>query len=205
MLAYLLQGIFFGLIAAVQPGPLQVYMIIQSIKNGWRRTIVYAIVPLLSDVPIIALVLFVLALMPAAWVTGLRFVGGAFLLYLAVRAFRAAQTLPADPDAEEKSSPRGLFQAVLINLLNPNPYLFWSLVTGPILLAGWKESPINGIGLLAGFYATMILINAAIITVVSIAHMLNPRLRRILIACSAAGLAFFGVYQIYTGMTAIFT
>jgi threonine/homoserine/homoserine lactone efflux protein len=200
MVAYILQGITYGFAAAVQPGPLQAYIILQALKNGWRRTIVYALVPLLSDLPIIALVITVLALVPAAWVTVLRLAGGVFLIYLAAGAFRTARRLPEETEIVEGSPQRGFFQAVLINLLNPNPYLFWSLVTGPILLTGWKESPVYGIAMLAGFYCTMILVNAAIILAVSVAHRFHPRVRQFLMFVSAAGLAVFGVYQLWMGI-----
>lgn len=201
MVTYILQGITYGFAAAVQPGPLQAYIILQALKNGWRRAIVLALVPLFSDLPIITLVVFVLSMVPHAWIIALRIIGGAFLLYLAVNALRTARNLPKEKTAPEGSESSGLFQAVLINLLNPNPYLFWGLVTGPILLTGWKESPINGIGMLAGFYATMIIVNGAIILAVSVAHRFHPRVRQFLMFVSAAGLAVFGVYQLWMGIT----
>jgi threonine/homoserine/homoserine lactone efflux protein len=200
MLAYILQGITYGFAAGVQPGPLQAYIILQALKNGWRRSIVYALVPLLSDLPIIALVLFVLAMIPNAWVVALRLVGGLFLLYLAWKAFRSVQNLTDETNPAAESRSRNFFQAVMINLLNPNPYLFWSLISGPILVAGWREAPVYGIGMLAAFYATMILINAIIVLVVSIAHRFNPRLRQVLMFLSALGLAVFGVYQLWMGI-----
>jgi threonine/homoserine/homoserine lactone efflux protein len=200
MLSYLLQGITYGFAAAVQPGPLQAYIVLQAIGKGWRRSVVYAFVPLMSDLPIIALVVGLLAALPRAWVTVLRLVGGAFLLYLAWNAFRGARKAAQDADADPAPPSQGLFRAVLINLLNPNPYLFWGLVTGPILLTGWKESPADGIGMLAAFYAVMVLINAAIIGVVSVAHRFNPRLRQWLMTASAVGLAAFGVYQLWMGI-----
>ncbi|MGB7537691.1 MAG: LysE family transporter [Anaerolineales bacterium] len=200
MITYIIQGVTYGFAAAVQPGPMQAYIILQALKNGWRRSMVYALVPLLSDLPIIALVVTVLALLPAGWVIVLRLAGGAFLLYLAWNAYRAALKYSEEKNEPVASPSRGLLQAVLINLLNPNPYLFWSLVTGPILLTGWKESPANGIGLLAAFYLVMILINAVIILVVSIAHRFNPRLRQWLMIASAAGLGIFGAYQLWMGI-----
>jgi threonine/homoserine/homoserine lactone efflux protein len=201
MIAYILQGVTYGFAAAVQPGPLQAYIILQALKNGWRRTVVFALVPLLSDLPIIALVVTVLAFLPAGWVAVLRLAGGAFLIYLAAAAYRSARHATEADAAEEKIPQRGLFQAVLINLLNPNPYLFWSLVTGPILISGWKESPLHAVGLLAGFYGTMILFNGVIIRIVSIGHQLDLRLRKILMFLSAAGLALFGIYQLWAGIT----
>jgi threonine/homoserine/homoserine lactone efflux protein len=203
MLSYILQGVTYGFAAGVQPGPLQAYIILQALKNGWRRSIVYAFVPLLSDLPIIVLVVTVLAFLPSGWVTVLRLAGGAFLIYLAIGAFRTALHPPDENATPEGSPQRRLPQAVLINLLNPNPYLFWSLVTGPILLTGWKESPVYAIAMLAAFYLVMIVVNIIIIRVVSIAHRFNPRLRQWLMIASAAGLGVFGVYQLWMGIAGI--
>jgi threonine/homoserine/homoserine lactone efflux protein len=200
MLSYVLQGLLLGSAAAVQPGPLQAYLILQSLKYGWRRTLVYALVPLMSDLPIIAAVVFILAVIPHAWVIGLRLVGGFFLLYLAWSAVRTARRMAAASDAAMPSHHRGLFQAVLINLLNPNPYLFWSMVAGPILVTGWRETPVNGVAMLAVFYAIMILINAGIILLVSTTRRWSPRVRQWLMVFSAAGLAAFGVYQLWLGI-----
>jgi threonine/homoserine/homoserine lactone efflux protein len=200
MLSYIIQGITYGFAAAIQPGPMQAYIILQALKNGWRRSMIYVLVPLLSDLPIIALVVTVLALLPAGWVIVLRVGGGAFLLYLAWKAIRAALKYSGEDSALEASPSKGLLQAVLINLLNPNPYLFWSLVTGPILLTGWKEAPAYGIALLAAFYSVMIIVCAVIILVVSIAHRFNPRLRQWLMIASALGLGIFGVYQLWMGI-----
>jgi threonine/homoserine/homoserine lactone efflux protein len=204
MIPYILQGIVYGFAAAVQPGPLQAYVILQAVHHGWRRSIVYALVPLCSDLPIIALVVFVLALVPDVWVIALRFVGGMFLLYLAWKAFRSLRLVPAEAETGPGTHPRSFFQAVLINLLNPNPYLFWSLITGPILVAGWKQNPADAIGMLAAFYLVMIFFTAGLIVLVSAARHLHKRMRQAFILLSGCGLAFFGVYQIWLGAAALF-
>ena len=57
MLDYLTVGIGFAFAAAVQPGPFLAYAISQSLTNGWKRTLPIAFAPIMSDVPIICLVL----------------------------------------------------------------------------------------------------------------------------------------------------
>ena len=44
--------------------------------------------------------------------------------------------------------------AAIVNVLNPNPYLGWSLVMGPLFLHAWQEVPRNAAALLVGFYTT---------------------------------------------------
>jgi len=139
----------------MQPGPFQTYLIAQSLHNGWRRTLPVVLAPLLSDGPIIAIVLMALSRVPSWWLQVLRFVGGAFVLYLATGALRAARdfdTRRAVPSLPQQ----GVFRAALVNLLNPAPYVYWSLVTGPLLLTAWQEAPVKGLGLLVGFYVTML-------------------------------------------------
>jgi threonine/homoserine/homoserine lactone efflux protein len=200
MVSYVLQGSFLGFAAGVQPGPLQAYLILQSLKNGWRRTIIYALVPLMSDLPIIAVVVFILTVIPPGWIVVLRLIGGVFLLYLAWGAYKTARCLTDNTGTDVASHHQGLFQAVLINLLNPNPYLYWSTIAGPILLTGWRINPLNGVAMLAAFYAILVLINAGIILTVSVARRLTTRLRQVLILFSAIGLAAFGVYQLWLGI-----
>lgn len=83
MAVYLILGMTYAFAAAVQPGPFLIYLISQTLANGWRRTFPAAFAPLLSDGPIIALVLLVLSRMPAWIIQALQCAGGIFLIYLA--------------------------------------------------------------------------------------------------------------------------
>ena len=64
MIAYLILGATYAFAAAVQPGPLQTYLIAQTLRNGWRRTLPAALSPVMSDGPVILLVLLVLTRLP---------------------------------------------------------------------------------------------------------------------------------------------
>src|SRR5512136_1979055 len=88
MPAYLLLGVTFAFAAAVQPGPLQAYLVSRTLSHGWRRALPAAFSPLVSDGPIIVLALLVLSRVPAGFERGLRLAGGVFLLFLAWRAAR---------------------------------------------------------------------------------------------------------------------
>jgi threonine/homoserine/homoserine lactone efflux protein len=92
--AYILQGMAYGFAAATQPGPFQTYLILQALKRGWKRTLPMALAPLLSDGPIILLVLLVLTQVPLWLVRSLRVAGGFFLIYLAIGAWRTGTVKP---------------------------------------------------------------------------------------------------------------
>lgn len=199
MPGYLILGITYAFAAAVQPGPLQTYLISQTLTNGWRRTLPAAFAPLISDGPIIALVLFILSRMPAWLVQVLQCAGGAFLLYLAFGAYITWRDFEFKKTIQFQSSRQTVLKAAMVNLLNPAPYIGWSLVMGPLLLKGWRESPANGIALLAGFYTTMILVTLGIMLLFAAARNLGPRIIRALIGVSAIALTCFGLYEIWLG------
>ncbi len=197
-------GTTYAFAAAVQPGPLQTYIISQTMKKGWRSTIPAAFAPVLSDLPIVAVVLLLLRTMPSGYIAFLRIIGGVFLIYLAYRAFRSWRKFETDLTSEDRPGQQTLFGAVLVNLLNPNPYLGWSLVLGPLVIEGWKVNPLNGISLIVSFYLTMTVTLAGIIGLSGFAGRLGPNVRKSLIGISSVVLFIFGIYQLYLGGRSIF-
>jgi threonine/homoserine/homoserine lactone efflux protein len=201
MLIYLVLGITYGFAAGIMPGPFTTYLVSRTLEVGWKRTLPAAFAPLISDGPIVLLVLVILSRVPPRFEQALRLAGGVFLLYLAVGAFKAWQNFDAHKVQDNRSHRESILRASLVNLLNPNPYLSWSLVLGPILLRGWRETPAHGIALLAGFYATMVMTLIGIILLFHAARTIGPRVNRLLIGLSAMGLAGFAVYQFWLGAT----
>jgi len=197
----LVQGIGYGLTAAVQPGPYQTYLISQSLQRGWRRSLHVALAPLISDGPIIALAMLLLTRLPDGWERILYLVGGTYVLTLAWGAYRAWRDYDvAEPQADAPLVGQSVLRAGLMNALSPGPYLFWGLVTGPILLSSWRESPVNAVGFLAGFYGTMVLTLVGLIVLFSTARRLGPKVTRVMVGVSAAVLGAFGIFQVWQGL-----
>ena len=205
LLPFLLQGIGYGFSAAVQPGPFQTYLISQTLLNGWRRTLIAALAPLVSDGLIIVTVLLILSRVPPAFRLALQLAGGIFILYLAWGAYRAWRRfdVAAPPAPAAGAGAQSLLRAALMNFLNPNPWIFWSLVTGPILIHAWEESPDKGIAFLAGFYGAMIACLALIIILFGTARRLGPHVSRAALGISAVALAGFGIFQIIKGISVL--
>jgi threonine/homoserine/homoserine lactone efflux protein len=200
MWIYLLQGIAFGFAAAAQPGIFQTYLISKSIEHGWRHALPATFAPLLSDIPIVILVLTILSQLPTWLEQGLHFAGGFFLLYVATGVWKKYYLYH-----EQEIIPAGLLkvsllQAALVNFLNPAPYLGWSLIMGPLFLKGWRETYINGITLILGFYFTMILTSIGIVILFSLARNLGSKINRVLIGASALALSMLGIYQLWLGI-----
>jgi threonine/homoserine/homoserine lactone efflux protein len=196
MLEYIFIGSGFAFAAAIQPGPLQAFLLSSVARNGWKRTLPASFAPLISDGPIALLVLLVLNRIPETMSSALQAAGGVFLIYLAWASYRQwKQQTTMSPETNE-SAPRTLFQAAAVNILNPNPYLGWSLVLGPAFLTAWRESPANALVLIIAFYATMVIALACTILLFGMTRILGPGGRRVLILISAATLAVLGVYQL---------
>lgn len=200
MWIYLLQGLGYGLAAASQPGPFQTYLISQTLTRGWKQTLPAALAPLVSDGPIILICVLVLSQVPV-WLQRLLYIaGGLFILYLAYGAFKSWENFNSQTPQIEFNQQQSVLKAALMNALSPGPYIFWTLVTGPILLKGWRETPVNGIGFLAGFYVTMIGSLAAIILVFGTAARMGPKVNRVLLGVSTIALFCFGLYQLRLGI-----
>jgi len=200
---YLTLGCTYAFAAAVQPGPFQTYLVSLALRDGWRRTLPAVLAPLLSDAPIILLVVLVLSRIPRGLEQGLRCAGGVFLLVLAWRAFAAWRSYGPAPRGRAGAGSRGVLAAASVNLLNPNPWLGWSLVMGPSLLAAWRASAVDGIALLVAFYGTMVAASVGIIVLFAAARRFGARVARALVGASAAALALLGCWQLWWGVTGL--
>ncbi|HEY6906098.1 MAG TPA: LysE family transporter [Ignavibacteriaceae bacterium] len=200
MITYLLLGFTYAFAASIQPGPLQAFIISQTLKNGWKKTLPAAFAPVLSDIPIIILVLLILSNIPHEFLRFLQIGGGLLLLYLAYNSYKTVinyKKLSTDNNIKNDNT---LFKAVLVNALNPNPYLGWSLVMGPLFIKGYHESPVNGIALIGGFYFTIVICQMGIIILFGMARNLGPKISRISLGLASIGLAVFGIYLLWQGL-----
>ena len=194
-----------GFVAAVQPGPYQTFLISRTLQHGWRNTLPAVFAPLLSDIPAISLALLMLTSLPLWMENALYFVGGFFVFFLAYGVFRSFRNYTFNRAALLESKRQSFLRAVTLNLLNPNPYFYWSLVSGPLLLRGWREAAAHGIAMVSSFYATMLLTCAGIILLFAGVGRLFPKVNRMLLGISVVALALFGFYQLWLGTTSLWS
>ncbi len=154
MLSALASGTVLGLAAGFAPGPLLTLVITQTLKHNAREGAKVAIAPLITDLPIILVSLFVLSrLQGFNRLLGLiSLVGSGYVLYLARDAFRTGPVVPEDARDEARSVRKG----AIINALNPHPYIFWSTVGGPFVLRSAKEGLPAPLLFLLGFYLFLV-------------------------------------------------
>ncbi|MFN8504819.1 LysE family translocator [Kouleothrix sp.] len=158
MLTSLILGLSYGFAAGVSPGPMLGLVITQTLQRGWRAGNLVALAPLLSDLPIIVLAVVLIDRLPPAAIGWLGIIGGLFVIYLGAESVRAH---PAEPAAGAAPTPddapaRVLGRAVLTNLLNPHPYLFWGTVGAPLIARALAGGPAHVALFLIGFYALLV-------------------------------------------------
>jgi threonine/homoserine/homoserine lactone efflux protein len=157
----------------------------------------------------VLLVLLVLTQFPPQAVNLLQIFGGGFVLYIAcgiVMSLRANRLLgqPAAGVAEAPvaiaATQRAIFaRMVLINLLNPGPYIFWSTVNGPLFLRGMEQSALHGVAFLLAFYGAFVGLLAAIVLVFDRLRQLDPRITRALLLVATGALVLLGIRLIAQG------
>lgn len=196
MLASFLLGAGFAFTAAVQPGPLTAFLLAKVAERGWKATLPAAFAPVLSDGPIALLVLLLLRTLDDPLRRGLQAAGGLFLLYLALSTLRQLRRVAGRGAAERPSAPRTLLQATTINILNPAPYLGWSLVLGPAVLQAWARAPASAAVLIGAFYGTMVALLMGLVFLFGASRFFGPRGQRILGLLSALALAALGAHQL---------
>lgn len=199
MLPILLTAATIGFSAGVTPGPLQAVFLSSAIQGGWKKALPAAFAPLVTDGPVILLVLLVLNNLPTAFLRALQVGGALFLLYLAWDALQAFRHYQAVETVEATSGWRVLIKASLMNLLAPGPWLFWSLINGPNLIRAWSVSPWWGAAYLGAFYGVFILSNIGLILLFASTRKMGERVRRGLLLASAIVLAGFAIVQALQG------
>jgi len=151
---FLSAGIALGLSAGFSPGPLTTLVISQALQHGAKEGLKVAMAPFLTDLPVILVSVYALTLLRnSQTILGLiSILGGLVLIYLAYMSF-TADKVTVEVSAVQ---PRSLGKGALVNIFNPQPYLFWLTIGAPNVVEAWTLSPLTAAGFLAGFYACLV-------------------------------------------------
>lgn len=131
---FVISAFIFGVTAGFKPGPLGLVVIQQTLEHGLKSGLKASLAPILTDAPIIIAALLVLTQFKdiSLFIGSLSLVGGLYLLWLSLKIIRLKE-INITKSLEAKKS---LAVAIKVNLLSPNPYLFWFTVGGTYLVIG---------------------------------------------------------------------
>jgi threonine/homoserine/homoserine lactone efflux protein len=154
MIELLIAGIILGIYAGLSPGPMLVLVVNQSIKHGFQEGAKMAFSPLISDLPIIVISLFFLTVISGFNIVLaiISIIGGLYLAYLAWEIFKNRK-ISVDISLEK---PKSLSKGVVLNLLNPAPYIFWITIGGPLIIPEYTKNPFSILLFIIGFYAFLV-------------------------------------------------
>ncbi len=150
MLHYLTIGTILGLSAGFAPGPLLTLVISETFQHDVKAGIKVALAPIITDLPIIILTLFVLSKLAAfqSILGGISLAGGCFILWVGCANIRIKGV---DLDLNQVQS-RSLSKGILANVLSPHPYLFWLSVGAPIMTKAMTIGIEASIAFIISFY-----------------------------------------------------
>jgi threonine/homoserine/homoserine lactone efflux protein len=123
----------WGFVAAsvlitVAPGPDILYVLAKGISQGRRAAVVAACgfaSGLTVHTTLAVLGVSALLMASATAFTVLKLLGGAYLLYLGIKAFRSTGLVSVPENGQELSLPRLFAQAFVMNVINPKVALFF--------------------------------------------------------------------------------
>jgi threonine/homoserine/homoserine lactone efflux protein len=198
MFSLVSQGLSLGFSAGAMPGPFQSYLASSALAYGWRRSLVIIFAPLLSDFPVILLIVFILRQIPNGFIQMVQIVGGVYLLWIAFQAWRRYRQGTAFDTSE--SPHRTLTQGLLMNWLSPGLYLFWGTISGPLLVEGLDRSLWHGMAFLVAFYSTFLGFLALYVLVIVRLRRLDEKVTHALYVLTMVILVVFGILLIGQGV-----
>ncbi|MGE5382266.1 MAG: LysE family translocator [Omnitrophica WOR_2 bacterium] len=147
-------GSFLGLAAGTSPGPLLAVTISETLQHGKWEGVKVAVSPLITDLPIILSVLFVLShLTSSNFIIGIiAFFGAAYLIYSGIESLKIKKG-SVELNIEKKDA---LKKGIIVNLGNPHPYIFWISIGGPIILKSLNIHVSATILFIIGFYIFLV-------------------------------------------------
>ncbi len=154
MISFLTAGTILGLSAGFAPGPLLALVISETLKHDMKAGIKVAIAPILTDLPIIILTIFILSkLSNFHTVLGIiSFCGGFLLIYM---GYEGIKTKGVDL-SQTVSKPDSLKKGIIVNALSPHPYLFWISVGAPTIIKAADQSVFTVFAFVSSFYLFLV-------------------------------------------------
>ncbi len=154
IIEFLAMGSFLGLAAGMSPGPLLAVTISETLQHGKWEGIKVAVSPLITDLPIILAVLFVLSHLTNSdfFIGIIAFFGASYLIYSGIESLK----IKKDSVELNLNKKDALKKGVIVNFGNPHPYVFWLSIGGPIIFKSFNIHIWATILFIAGFYIFLV-------------------------------------------------
>jgi len=133
------KAVVLGVHAGASPGPITTMLVSQSLLHGRRAGAKIAFVPVLTDLPIIAVVipcLYYLSLGLENVIALIALIGACLLCYLGYESL----TVTASQFQQNNAPSISLLRAVGVNFFNPNVYIYWLTICGPLSVSALHVS-----------------------------------------------------------------
>jgi len=203
---FILLGLLIGFAAAIPLGPVNVFVVSQTLKRDFFHGLLAGITTAVLDVVycLVALMgFFQIKLSPNQSVMSvMKAVAGLVILFISYRLVRDSKTfsLPQNGDKVPSASAQPVLGVILLYVTNPSLYLFWFAVAGTmtghnlVRNSGWTAiafAAASGLGSLAWY---LLLVRF----VARRQSRIRPRTFRKILFYLGLGLSGLGVYTIGT-------
>ena len=193
-------GIALGLFEGIRPGPLLPMVIRETLTGGWYAGARAASAPIFTDGPLIIVSIFL-----SGWIAEqpsilfvISLLGAGFLVWFGIDCFRIEAP---DPDTAQEAVTGSFRRGVITNLLNPNVYVFWFLIGGPLMASAADEEPLAPVAYALSFLVTIIIVKMAIALIFDRTRgSMSPRAYKIALGICGLGMIGFSagfLYQAY--------
>lgn len=205
MIYYLVNGAGLGLTAGLSPGPLMTLLLAESLRGGWPAGFRVSIAPLVTDSVLVSLALLVAAPLPPWGLAVISVVGGLILLWMGWGTIRSRPAEPMAGGQPGVAAANPLAKAIATNLLNPQAFLFWLTVGGPVLRTAYEKSGLSGpLSFMGAFFAIMISINFVLAFSISRGrHLLKGAGYQWTLRGAGLILVILGVTRVWAGVTGL--
>jgi threonine/homoserine/homoserine lactone efflux protein len=199
MIPFVTAAVVLGLSSGFSPGPLLTLVIAQTVMHGVKEGIKVALAPLVTDAFIITLAVSVMSRFARAhtvlgWISIL---GGLFVVYLAWETFRAPEPRVDLTQRQARSLGRG----IIVNALNPHPYIFWIAVGAPMIVRAREGSLATAAAFVLCFFIS--LVGAKVLVAVLVGRtkeVLTGRIYRSVMWLLGLALFLFALFLVRDGL-----
>jgi threonine/homoserine/homoserine lactone efflux protein len=195
-------AVVLGATSGLTPGPLLTLVAAESFRHGFRSGAAVAIAPILTDAPIVLLMMLLANAVSSIdpLVGALYFAGSGYLVYLSIEIFRI-KGMEVGVASNARAS---LVKGIVANLLNPAPYIFWITVGAPLLVRAKDISWSVVAAFLGAFYAFLVGMKLVLAMLIGKnRRLLEGRYYRAVMRCMGLLLLFFAVLFIKNGIEKI--